>query len=158
MKKILLSFFAGITVTFALANTTPVQNVFNDDLARMEQNFSDLTAVEQVVTNQSLTYAELVAANSALTTSLKAENDLGTSLLGANAPDERLLDIPGFWWGFCAGLIGVVLMYVAIEDPVAKQREGKQALIGCLVANVSCVLLYALYVVFVGLLVTASGG
>jgi hypothetical protein len=154
MKKLLLTLLTGLAMSFAYANNTPVQDVFSDDLTRMEQNFSDLTAVEQVASEQGLTYAELVAANSALASTVKAENDLGASLLGANAPDERLLGIPGFWWGFCTGLIGVVLMYVAIEDPVAKKREGKQALIGCIVFTVLWTVLY--FLVIAGSLASAG--
>jgi hypothetical protein len=154
MKKTLLTLVAAIAMTFVYANTTPTQDLFADDLTSMEQQFTDLSAVEQVANEQGITYAELVAANNALASSLKAENDLSASLLGANAPDERVLGIPGFWWGFCTGLIGVVLMYVAIEDPAAKKREGKQALIGCIVFTVLWTVLY--FALIAGSL--ASGG
>jgi hypothetical protein len=132
MKKILSTIFALAIVTAALARATPQPPVFSDDLSRIEQDFSGLNALEQVVTDRDVTYEQLAAENHELLGNVTAQNDLGTSLLGSNAPDERLFGIPGFFWG-CLGLIGVVLVYVAVEDPVARKREGRQALIGCIV-------------------------
>jgi hypothetical protein len=143
MKKVLLTLFAVAALTAAFATNNPKQDVFGDDLGRIEQDFSGLNALEQVVTDRDATYEQLAAENNELLGNVTAQNDLGASLLGSNAPDERLLGIPGFWWG-CLGLIGVVLVYVAIDDPVAKKREGRQALIGCLVWTALWTLVYLL--------------
>jgi hypothetical protein len=149
MKKLLLALLVLTTLSAGMASTTPTQDIFVDDLRQIDQQFADLHSVEQFVTTHQLTYDELVTTELSLASTLKTNQDLGSSLLGANAPEERLLDIPGFLWGFCLGLIGAVLVYVAIEDPVAKKREGKQAITGCLVRSLLGTVLYIAYILVV---------
>lgn len=145
MKKLLITFLSFATawsLSAAAVNTTPTQGVFGDELNTIEQQFDGLNALEQVVNDRNATYQELAAENNSLLNNMAAPQDLGSSLFGASAPDERVLGIPGFWWGFCLGLLGVILCYVAIEDSAAKKREGKQALLGCIIWTVIWAVLY----------------
>jgi hypothetical protein len=151
MKKILFSFFACIAFFGAMASSNPttpvVSNGFNDDLNAMEQEFSGLNALEQAVDARNVTYNELAAENSALLNSVTENQDLGNALLGAGGKgDERALGIPGFWWGFILGLVGVLIVFLVVDDS-SKKAQVRKALIGCVVGGLVYTLLYLLLVV-----------
>ncbi len=144
MKKLFtLAFFAllGGALWAASPSTTPA-NPFQDDLSRLDNDFAGMTELELLVEANNATYSQLASENNALLNNVTKDNNIASSLLGSVAPDgDRLLGIPGFWWGFCLGILGVILVYVAVEGD-AKKTEGKKALIGCAVWTVIYVLLY----------------
>ena len=147
MKKILFSFLACIAFFAASAtnpNSTP--NPFNDNLSAMEQEFSGLNALEQEVEARNVTYNDLAAENNALLNNVTENQDLGTALLGAGGKgDDNALGIPGFWWGFCLGLIGVLVVALTIDNDRAKKEQIKKALIGCVVGGLTYTLLWVIY-------------
>ncbi|HLP96564.1 MAG TPA: hypothetical protein VK168_21125 [Saprospiraceae bacterium] len=144
MKKLLtLAFCAllGGVMWASTPNNTPA-NPFQDDLSRLENEFAGMSQLEQLVEERNATYSELAAENNALLQNVNSDTDIASSLLGSVAPDdERLLGIPGFWWGFCFGILGIILVYVAVEGD-AKKREGKKAIIGCAIWSVIWIVLY----------------
>jgi hypothetical protein len=161
MKKILFSFLACIAFFGAMASSNPtttvVSNGFNDDLNAMEQEFSGLNALEQTVDARNVTYNELAAENSTLLNSVTENQDLGNALLGAGGKgDDRALGIPGFWWGFILGLLGVLIVFLVVDNDKAKKTQVKKALIGCVVGGLVYLLLYLILVA--GVLFSASGG
>jgi hypothetical protein len=142
MKKFLtlamIAFLGGTLWASSPNNNNP----FQDDLSRIESEFAGMTELENVVENRNATYSELAAENNALLQNVTSDNDIAASLLGSAAPSgDRLLGIPGFWWGFCLGLLGIILVYVAVEGD-AKKTEGKKAIIGCAVWTVIWVVLW----------------
>lgn len=146
MKKLFtLAFFAllGSALWAASPSTTPA-NPFQDDLSRLDKEFAGMTQLEQLVDERNATYSTLAAENNTLLNTVTSDNDIAASLLGSVAPDgDRLLGIPGFWWGFCLGLLGVILVYVAVEGD-ARKSEGKKAIIGCAIWSVLYVIAYLL--------------
>lgn len=159
MRKMLHTLLLAVLVCGTAMASAPATNpnlpapkseFFSDDLSALDREFDGLNQLEQTAAERNATYSDLAAENNTLLKSLSADRDLSASLLGAAAPsDDRLLGIPGFLWGFCFGLIGVVLVYVAIDDADAKKREGKSALIGCAVA-------YAIIGVFYAIAIAAN--
>ncbi len=146
MKKIFFSLLACIAFLGAMASNNPttpvVPNGFNDDLNAIEQTFSGLNALEQAVDARNVTYSELAAENSALLNSVAKNQDIGNTLLSAGVnSDEEALGIPGFWWGFILGLVGVLIVALVLEGSV-KKAEVKKALIGCVVGYVVFTVLY----------------
>lgn len=147
MKQLLSILFAFVAFNlFATTpeNVAPEGNVFNDNLSAMEQEFSGINALEQEVTNRQVTYSDLASENSSLINAVEANQDLGASLLGAKG-DDAALGIPGFWWGCVLGLLGVLVVYLVVDDR-AKKEQTKKALIGCLVGGAIYVLLYLILV------------
>ncbi|MCC7467333.1 MAG: hypothetical protein IT261_13725 [Saprospiraceae bacterium] len=134
MKQLLTLAFCGLlsgVMWAAQPNKTPA-NPFQDDLIRLDNEFAAMTQLEQFVEEHNATYSKLAAENHVLLQNVTSDTDISASLLGSTAPDdERLLGIPGFWWGFCLGILGIILVYVALEGD-AKKREGKNAIIGFL--------------------------
>jgi hypothetical protein len=121
------------------ANATP----FLDDLKQIDAQMTELEALEQWIGEHQNTYADLVNTGNPLANSVLPDSDISSALFGSSAPGhERLMDIPGFLWGFCCSFVGVFLMYLSIDDPAARKKEGVQAIIGCGVGTLIWVGLY----------------
>lgn len=144
MKRISLLFSVfAISVSALFANNTqPAQGLLQDDLSRIDNEFAQLDQLEQTVNQSGQTYTQLAAENNPLVQQLTYNGDISATLLGGAAGDERLWGIPGFFWGFCLGILGIILVYVVLEDSAAKKREGRQAMIGCAVWVVLWVVLW----------------
>jgi hypothetical protein len=144
MKRFTLFLTALVLACFTLSanNTKPAAGLFQDNLTRFEQEFDQLNQLEQTVDQTGQTYSQLAAENSPLLENVAQNNDISNALLGTAGDGDRLLGIPGFFWGFCLGILGIILVYVAIEDSAAKKREGKQAIIGCAIWSVLWLVLY----------------
>lgn len=135
--------FIGSALWASSPSNTP-SAAFQEDLTRFDSEFAGMSALEQLVEARNASYTELAAENNNLLNTVTSDNDIASSLLGGVAPgDDRLLGIPGFWWGFCLGLLGVILVYVAVDGD-AKKKEGRSALIGCAVWGVIWVVFYLL--------------
>lgn len=143
MKKVLLALLLA-AVFHSTQASTPTNNLpfAAEEPARIEQEMAGLQQLENEVTTHNLTYSDLVAQAHPLLSVVSPAYSTGAALVGSAAPDERLLGIPGFFWGCCFGVLGIVLMYVAIEDPKARKREANQAMVGCAIATIFSVALY----------------
>ena len=123
-------------------------NPFQDDLSMLDAQMSDLDHLENWVLKYPTTQTQMTAEGNVLVKDLLPADDLSSALLGGSAPSaERLLGIPGFLWGFCCSVVGMFLVYVAIDDPVSRKKEGTQAIYGCAAGTLVTVGLYfwALY-------------
>jgi hypothetical protein len=147
MKKfftlIVLAFLGG-TLWAASPGTTP-GNPFQDELSRLDQEFAGISELEQLVEARNTSYTDLAAENNSLLNHVTSDKDISTTLLGAAAPSgDRLLGIPGFCWGFCLGLLGIILVYVALDGETRKS-EGRQAILGCVIGSLVSLLLSIVY-------------
>lgn len=144
MKKIFTLVFCALlggTLWASSPSSTP-SNPFQDDLSRLDNEFAGMTELEQLVEENNATYSQLASENNTLLNNVTSDNNIASSLLGSVAPDgDRLLGIPGFWWGFCLGILGIILVYVAVEGD-AKKSEGKKAIIGCAIWSVLWLVLW----------------
>ena len=146
MKKLFTLVFCALlgSALWASSPSTTPANPFQDDLSRLDSEFSGMTELEQLVEARNASYSQLASENNTLLNNVTSDNNIASSLLGSVAPDgDRLLGIPGFWWGFCLGILGIILVYVAVEGD-AKKREGKKAIIGCAVWSVIWIFAYLL--------------
>lgn len=157
MKKLFTLAFCALLGGALWASSPANGNPFQDDLSRLDNEFAGMTELEQVVESRNATYTELASENNALLHNVTSDNDIASSLLGSVAPSgDRLLGIPGFWWGFCLGILGIILVYVAVEGD-ARKSEGKKAIIGCAIWTVLWVVLWFGFLAAGGWFV-ASGG
>lgn len=144
MKKIFtlaICTLVGAALWASSPSATPA-NPFQDDLSRLDNEFAGMTELEQLVVANNATYTQLASENNALLSNVTNDNDIAASLLGSAAPSgDRLLGIPGFWWGFCLGILGIILVYVAVEGD-AKKVEGKKAILGCAIWSVLWLVLW----------------
>ncbi len=152
MQKLLTFFlFSLLASNVGLASTPSnvLSNIFHDDLSRLDSEMTGLSQLEQLVQETYATQTQLVKENNPLAQQLLPNNNLAGSLFASSAPEhERLMDIPGFLWGFCCSFVGVFLVYLSIDDPEAKKKEGRQAIIGCAVGTVLWTGMYVLAIFY----------
>jgi hypothetical protein len=123
-------------------------NPFQDDLHQFDDQMCDLMALEGFVEQSKLTLSALTSEKNPLAACVLQDKDVSESVFGSSAPGhERLMEIPGFLWGFCCSVVGMFLVYIAIDDPESKKKEGRQAIMGCAAGTLLWVGLY-LYLVF----------
>lgn len=150
MKKLFRSLILVflITPTLLSAGTRASNNPFTDNPICWEQECTELSQLEALTESTGLSLSQLQAVGNPLAESVVADDNLFNSLFSATAPEEeRLMGIPGFLWGFCCSFVGTFLVYLSIDDPVAKKREGSQAIIGCAAGTILWVGLYIWLVV-----------
>ncbi|MDO8970891.1 MAG: hypothetical protein Q7U74_09400 [Saprospiraceae bacterium] len=123
--------FLCLLLANSLSASTP-NKLFQDDLSSFDCALADLTLLEEYVQESNATQAQMLEENNPLAQFVIQEYDLAETLFSITEPEkERLLGIPGFFWGFCCSFVGMFLVYLAIDNPEAKKREGKQAILGC---------------------------
>ncbi|MBN8677163.1 MAG: hypothetical protein J0M29_03000 [Chitinophagales bacterium] len=145
MKKLFRSLILLLltTPTLLSASAKFSNNPFTDNPACWEQEFAALSQLEELTESTGITLSQLQADGNPLAQTVLADDNLYATLIGATTPEEeRLMGIPGFLWGFCCSFVGTFLVYLSIEDPVAKRREGSQAIIGCAAGTILWVGLY----------------
>jgi len=137
-KTVSLSTLLVLTANFLFAASPSIisPNIFNDDLLKLECEMTELTQLEQLVLETNTTQSQLLKENNPMISCLSGDENIAASLFGGTAPQqERLMGIPGFLWGFCCSGFGVLLVYLSIDDPIAKKKEGVQSIIGCAVGT-----------------------
>ncbi len=63
------------------------------------------------------------------------------SLMNADKPP---LGIPGFLWGFCFGAIGMLVVYLVMDESPDRKKEVMNALYGCIIGYAIGILIYIL--------------
>ncbi|MCB0665441.1 MAG: hypothetical protein KDC80_06440 [Saprospiraceae bacterium] len=139
MKHIFtLIFMVGLFSTTLIAENTKsvadspdqISEVLKADKTAIDQEFESLDVLEQQVKSQNLTYGDL---DQETIESLSLKADVSGSLLAVAGADELPLGIPGFWWGFCLSWVGILLVYLLMEDSPERKEQTKKAVIGALV-------------------------
>ncbi|MEO0897876.1 MAG: hypothetical protein AAFY71_15825 [Bacteroidota bacterium] len=108
-------------------------SLFSFDEKEADAAVSHLTEIEQIVKEENLTLEELEANH----TELLAEHTLLDSSM-RGPMDELPGNIPPFVWGFCLGLIGVLIVYLVTDD----NQQTQKSLLGCLVGSLVGGLIY----------------
>ena len=116
--------------TKTAASADQISKVLMDDKSSLEQDFESLNALEARIKAENLTFKDLDANT---VSSLSLKEDVQGSLVAVAGADDLPLGIPGFWWGFCLGLVGILLVYILMEDSPDRKEETKKALIGALI-------------------------
>lgn len=126
----------------------PANGPAPSELAKWDCELQSLTELELLVQETQRTHSQLREQGHPLAQIMETDTDVAQVLLNSAAPEnERLLGIPGFLWGFCCSFIGMFLVYLSIDDPASKKREGTQAIIGCAAGTILWVGLYIWLVV-----------
>ncbi len=107
----------------------------------------ELAEIEAIIESQGLSYDELATEfpEKVASTSLQ-KTEVLNSLSATDAP----LGINGFFWGFCLGAIGILLVFVLMADSPGRSQQVKNALWGCITLGILYVLLYVVFVVLIG--------
>ncbi len=119
-----------------------ISQVLDADRVAIDQEFQSLDALEQRIKSENLIFSDLDAETIA---GLSLKEDVHGSLLAVAGADELPLGIPGFWWGFCLSWIGILLVYLLMEDSPDRKDQVKKAVIGALVGIGVWIVFWALF-------------
>lgn len=118
--------------------------VFEEQIINSELN--KLNQLEQhVLANEGITLEELSSKNSQLIEGISLEPN---SIAAVLADGELPGNIPPFWWGFCLGWVGLLLVYIITDND---KDQVKKAFTGCLISAGIIILFYVvLYGIVLG--------
>ncbi len=80
----------------------------------------------------------------------KAGLKSGSSFENLVKADGPPLGIPGFLWGFCLGLIGILIVYLVMSDAPDRKKHVTSALYGCLAWTILYLILISTGVINLG--------
>lgn len=109
---------------------------FKIDKQKVQDEFADLTRLEQTVADHNyLTLSELKE-DSMLSAEFASMN------LSSSMMMESALGIPGFWWGCIFGPIGILVVYLVTDND---SSEVKSAFTGCIVGTAVSAVFYLIW-------------
>jgi hypothetical protein len=140
--------------TFALSSKTNASFTENEISSITEFNdaeiydaFAEVSSLDQYLAeNNDKTFADISQENGSLLNGISAT----TTLPFSASSDELVLGIPSFFWGCVFGWVGLLVVYLVLEN----KDQTKKALTGCVIGTLVTVVLYV--VVFAAAASTAS--
>jgi hypothetical protein len=132
MKNVFTLLLSLVTLSCLLANSNPIKpntNDFNKNKQVITDELFKLEEISRIAREENLTHEQIVAKYPDLmekTTVAPAVDD-GIFSKAADSP----LGIPGFWWGFCLGWIGMLIIYLSMDEGAERKEQVKNALYGC---------------------------
>lgn len=124
--------------------------ISTDDLELDEQKInSELTKLnkleQHVLANEGTNLEQVSANHSQLVEGISLEVN---SIASVMADGELPGNIPPFWWGFCLGWVGLLLVYIITDND---KDQVKKAFTGCLISGGIIILVYVvLYGIVLG--------
>jgi len=151
MKNI-LSLVLLLTCTSLLAinpTTNPeLLNKFNSGSDNIDTELNQLNEMNNLVVDNQYDFDALNSNHSEMVAATKLSNKAAAGIFEGH-PDNPA-GIPGFWWGFCLGWVGMLIMYLTMDEGSARKEQVKNALYGCIIMT----LLWT--VLWFGLIVSAG--
>ena len=126
----LFAILGTVQRSFATVNS----DLFAFDEVEIESKFIPLQDLENVLIENPEADVNFVTLNHAEALAKVSFAD-ATALPSLPAPmdDRPALGIPGWIWGFCLGGIGIIAVYLILDDasPEYRKKQTIQAVIGC---------------------------
>jgi hypothetical protein len=135
MKKFLLSFLCLLGGLYPSLANGPDDLKF--DQKGFETEFRQLNQLENHVnTHPGVTLEKVAEQNADLVQGMPLESNTIATIMADGGP---ALGIPGFWWGFCLGWVGLLVVYLVTDND---KDQVKKALTGCLIATAIWAVIY----------------
>ena len=150
MKKY-LSFISAFILTsgllsFQFNNASTVADVEDEGILQLLSNadnidheLAQLEVLEQKIYSESLNYDQLTQTNGKDIVDLNLSEEAASNVLAGSS--DAPLGIPGFFWGFCLGFIGLLIVYLVMDGSPDRREQVNNALWGCVAAVAVSVLL-----------------
>lgn len=139
---ILLSTGVSILLTASNGPINPSVNL-KTTKSVIDNELLDLDLIEKYVVSQNLDFTQLKAVYPEKVNNSNLRSDAEEYNFFAGKSDVPL-GIPGFLWGFCFGVIGMLVVYLVMDEGDDRKKQVKNALYGCIVGSLLGYLLYAL--------------
>lgn len=142
MKRFLLFSLLMITSLFVFADGDPgkLANKFTQKQTEVNDQLFKMQEIDRILNEKNLTYQQLAEMHPDLvnSTNLAPAVDDGIFDKASDSP----LGIPGFWWGFCLGWVGLLIVYLSMDEGMDRKAQIKNALIGCLIGTGLWLIIY----------------
>ena len=144
LDKIILLLLFSFSV-FVLQAANPINS--EDGVSVISMETADIQAIETLVEAEGLTYDQLKEKYPELMENAGIDNYNSDSTI-FSSEEGSPLGIGGFWWGLVFGWIGILIVYMTMEDEPGRKGQVKKALFGCLANGVINTFIYLLYIRF----------
>lgn len=114
--------------------------ILSEGVSEIDAQLEDLMKLERVVAESQLDYNEIQSLHPELIASTNVSATANEGLLDGAA--DVPLGIPGFWWGFCLGVTGMLVVYLIMDDGSDRKEQVKNALYGCVISTAVGVLIW----------------
>lgn len=99
----------------------------------IDNELESLMALEKVVREENLNFEDLQKSHPTMANEVVVSPAVDVGILDGSS--DSPLGIPGFWWGFCLGWVGLVIVYVTMDEGSDRKEQVKNGLYGCIVAS-----------------------
>jgi hypothetical protein len=131
--------FAYTSKTSTSITKSEIQSVTEFDESEIYAAFADISDLDQYLAQHNdKSYTEVSQENATLLSGISAT----TTLPFSASSDELVLGIPSFLWGCVFGWVGLLVVYLVLENKV----QTKKALTGCIVSTVVGVVFYVVVI------------
>jgi hypothetical protein len=145
MRRILI-FLASVCITFGSFATDPLQK---EDLS---SEFKKLRQLEAIVdANPNFTVDSVIKEQPQLMKDLGIDGN-AKSTVGKDDDPMKPAGFPAFWWGFCLGVWGILIVYLITDNDKSALNKTVR---GCITSGAVVLGFYAL-IVLVGLISAAA--
>ena len=129
MLMLSMQTFAYTSRTSTSITKSEIQSVTEFDESEIYDAFSEVSGLDQYLAqNNDKTYTDISQENATLLSGISAT----TTLPFSTSSDELVLGIPSFLWGCVFGWVGLLVVYLVLEN----KAQTKKALYGCIVSTV----------------------
>ncbi len=127
--------FAYTTRTSSSITKSEIQSVTEFDESEIFDAFAEVSDLDQYLAqNSDKSYTEVSQENTALVSGISSS----TTLPFSASSDELVIGIPSFLWGCVFGWVGLLVVYLVLEN----KEQTKKALYGCIANGVVMLVLY----------------
>jgi hypothetical protein len=134
MKTLITSFLSMFLIVGLMATNNPTlpKSGLQKSKAEIEQSMQSLDLLDSYITDEKVSFADLKANHGTVVseTNLKSSSEEDNLF---KATDDAPLGIPGILWGLVLGLLGVLIVYLVMDDGSDRKQEVRGAFIGCLI-------------------------
>ncbi|MFA5329624.1 MAG: hypothetical protein WC384_17655 [Prolixibacteraceae bacterium] len=153
MKKIILKSFSVFIAllmfsmqTFAYntrsatsITNSEVQSVTEFDDAEIYAAFAEVSDLDQYLAqNENKTYTDVSQENGTLLSGISSSSSMPFTA----SSDELVMGIPSFFWGCVFGWVGLLVVYLVLEN----KEQTKKALYGCVAATAVWIVFYVVVI------------
>jgi len=143
MKNILSLVLLLICTSLVAINPTTnptLVDKFNAGSDNIDTELNQLNEMNNLVIDNQYDFDALNANHAEMVTASKLSSNAAASIFEGH-PDNPI-GIPGFWWGFCLGWVGLLIVYLTMDEGSARKEQVKNALWGCIISALLGVVIY----------------
>jgi len=132
MKQILslLFLFAATSLVAVTPNSnSKLLDQFTSASDAIDTELTQIHQLNELVIENHYDFDALQASHPALVANAHLSNKAAASIFEGH-PDNPL-GIPAFWWGFCCSIIGILLVYLTMDEGSERKEQVKNAIYGC---------------------------